>query len=172
MDSQPEVDEVNAAAKKPAGIIGATVIAVAFVLSIASPFVSKWEGREHRPYRDSVGVLTVCNGHTGPGIEMRPYSDAECDAFLRADLAEALAIVRGCIHRPLPVNVEAAFTSAAFNIGPRVVCGSTLQRKANAGDIMGACAELSRWDYAGGKRVRGLTRRRASERAMCEGQAQ
>lgn len=154
---------------KMTGGLGIVALVLSAVLAIAVPLVSRWEGREHVPYRDLVGVLTVCDGHTGPDIEMRRYTDAECDKLLAEDLAEAQAIVHRCIKRPLQPNVEAAFVSAAFNIGPKVMCGSTLQRKANAGDVMGACAELSRWDNAGGKRVRGLTRRRAEERAICEG---
>lgn len=158
-------------ATKTTGGLGIVALVLSAVLAIAVPLVSKWEGREHVPYRDIVGVLTVCDGHTGPDIEQRRYTDAECDALLAEDLAEAQAIVRRCIKRPLQPNVEAAFVSAAFNIGPKVMCGSTLQRKANAGDIKGACAELSRWNRAGGKEVRGLTRRRAEERAICEGGA-
>ncbi|HHG5564729.1 TPA: glycoside hydrolase family protein [Pseudomonas aeruginosa] len=41
-------------------------------------------------------------------------------------------------------------------------------RKLNAGDVRGACAELSRWVYAGGKKLGGLVRRRAAERELCE----
>ncbi|WP_057921140.1 lysozyme [Lysobacter capsici] len=144
-------------------------VIAAGVLAIAAAFVAPWEGREHVPYRDIVGVLTVCDGHTGKDIEQRRYSDAECDRLLQGDLAVANAHVRRCITRAMPRNVEAALTSAAFNLGPAVVCGSTLSRLANAGDFAGACAQLSRWDYAGGRQVKGLTRRRAAERQLCEG---
>ncbi|WP_417283029.1 glycoside hydrolase family protein [Comamonas sp.] len=41
-------------------------------------------------------------------------------------------------------------------------------RKANAGDIDGACAELIRWTYAGGKQLPGLVKPRAAERQLCE----
>ena len=59
---------------------------------------------------------------------------------------------------------------AAFNVGNARFCSSTLARKANAGDMAGACAELSRWTYAGGKPLPGLVKRRATERAICESQ--
>jgi lysozyme len=75
-----------------------------------------------------------------------------------------------CINHPLTDGQKAAFLSFAFNVGNGNFCGSTLVRKANAGDMRGACAELSRWVYAGGKELPGLVRRRAAERAMCEGQ--
>lgn len=139
------------------------------VLALAAWLVKPWEGERNEPYRDIVGIPTVCYGHTGTDIQSRRYSDADCDQWLRGDLVAANDAVRRCIAHPLPKNAEAAFTSAAFNIGPHVVCGSQLQRKANAGDLAGACAELSRWDRAGGRVVEGLARRRAAERALCEG---
>ena len=68
----------------------------------------------------------------------------------------------------LAASGVAAFLSFAFNVGNGAFCGSTLTRKANAGDMPGACAELSRWTYAGGKQMPGLVIRRAAERQLCE----
>jgi len=55
---------------------------------------------------------------------------------------------------------------AVYNIGPAVVCGSTLQRKANAGEPF--CDELLRWDRADGKVLPGLVKRRQDEAALCK----
>lgn len=144
-------------------------LALSGALALAAGMVAYWEGYRPDPYRDIVGVLTVCYGHTGSDVVAgKRYTREECEALLREDLAEARGHVRRCIGRPMPESVEAALTSAAYNVGPRIVCGSTLQRKAQAGDWAGTCAELSRWVYAGGQRVRGLERRRAAERALCE----
>jgi lysozyme len=41
---------------------GATV---AGILALAALLVKPWEGRELNPYRDIVGVWTVCYGYTG-----------------------------------------------------------------------------------------------------------
>ena len=50
------------------------------------------EGRRYVAYRDVVGVLTVCDGHTGADIiSSKRYSDAECNALLKADLQKLLA---------------------------------------------------------------------------------
>lgn len=142
---------------------------LAAVLALAAPLIIKWEGVRHAPYRDAVGVLTVCYGHTGSDIDpRRTYAQVECDAFLQADMIEANRAVSRCLAMPKLAHVEAALTSAAFNIGPKVVCGSTLQRKAQANDWPGACAELDRWKLAGGRELRGLVLRRADERVLCE----
>lgn len=145
---------------------------VAAVLAIAAPIVAKWEGVRYAVYLDPIGIPTVCYGHTGPDVKLgQSYTKAECDALLQADMAEADAIVRRCIPVPMLRHVEAALVSATFNLGPQVVCGSTLQRKAMANDWPGACVELDRWNKAGGRQMRGLTLRRADERKLCEGEA-
>ena len=60
-----------------------------------------------------------------------------------------------------------ALVSFTYNIGGQAFCSSTLVRKLNAGDTVGACNELSRWTRAKGIELPGLVKRRAAERAMC-----
>lgn len=139
----------------------------AALLAALIALVTLFEGYRPVSYRDVVGVLTVCYGHTGPDVVTgRTYTEAECRAFLERDLATANAAVKRCIPGA-PPSVEAALTSAVFNIGPRVVCGSTLQRRAQAGNWRAACNELHRWNRAGGRVLRGLTRRRVAEYQLC-----
>jgi len=141
--------------------------------ALAMAVIIKWEGQRFVPYRDPVGVLTVCYGHTGADIiENKRYTLAECKNLLQHDMAVAAAIVERCLPMSKPDHLQAALVSATFNIGPRVVCGSTLQRRALAGDWAGACAQLERWKYAQGRVLRGLVLRRADERALCEGQSE
>jgi len=103
--------------------------------ALAMAVIVKWEGQRFVPYYDPVGVLTVCYGHTGPDvIAGKRYTLAECNALLQHDIAVATAMVQRCLPMPKPDHVQAALISATFNIGPRVVCGSTLQRKALAGN--------------------------------------
>lgn len=77
--------------------------------------------------------------------------------------------LKQCVTVPLAQNEYDAFVSLSYNIGPTAFCGSTLVRKLNAGDYAGACAEIDRWNKAGGRVVQGLVNRRAAERAQCEG---
>lgn len=79
--------------------------------------------------------------------------------------------IKRCIAVPLYQHEYDAYVSFAYNVGDGAFCGSTLTRKLNAGDYTGACNELSRWVYAGGKKLPGLVKRREAERAQCLGRA-
>ena len=144
----------------------ATIGGAAMVLAV--PLVQKYEGTVLRSYRDPVGIVTACTGHTGPELKMgQAYTRQQCEDMLYKDLAQH-ADALACIRQPLTDGQRAAFVSFAFNVGEGAFCGSTLVRKADAGDFDGACAELSRWTYAGGKQLPGLIKRRAAERQLCE----
>ncbi|HCM6306802.1 TPA: lysozyme [Salmonella enterica subsp. enterica serovar 6,14:y:1,7] len=126
------------------------------------------EGRRYEPYRDVAGVLTVCDGHTGKDIVPgKHYTDAECDALLNQDLARVKAQVDPLIKVSIPESERAAFYSFAYNVGTGAFAKSTLLKKLNAGDQAGACNELKRWTYAGGRQWKGLVTRREIEREVC-----
>lgn len=143
------------------------VIGVAGFFAIVAGIVQPWEGRELRAYHDIVGALTICDGDTNnvtPGMVETP---AGCDKRLFDNLAAYEAGLDRCLSVAVPAKVKAAFISWTYNVGVGAACGSTLVRKANAGDVVGACNELPRWNRAGGRVVRGLANRRAAEQAQC-----
>ncbi|MAR56012.1 MAG: lysozyme [Rickettsiales bacterium] len=159
-------------AKAIGGVAGISAAAILAMHTLIKP----WEGREYVAYEDIGGVLSVCDGHTGPDIKRNHvYSDAECDAILAKDVAKHEAGLDRClVNRKVPDQTKAAFISWTFNNGVGAACGSTLVRKANAGDLRGACNELSRWVFVNRRVVRGLENRRfrgdatrVSERTMC-----
>ena len=136
--------------------------------ALAVPLVQHFEGTVFSTYRDPVGIITACTGHTGSELKMgQTYTREQCEEMLYKDLAKH-ADALSCVRVPLTDGQRAAFLSFAFNVGDDAFCRSTLVRKANVGDINGACAELSRWTYASGKQLPGLVRRRAAERQLCE----
>ena len=121
-----------------------------------------------RTYRDPIGIVTACTGHTGPELRMgQTFTKEQCTEMLYVDLLKHAQALE-CVKRPMSDGQKAAFLSFSFNVGNGAFCSSTLVRKANAGDMPGACAELSRWTYAGGKQLLSLIKRRAAERKLCE----
>ncbi|WP_417839838.1 lysozyme [Tritonibacter scottomollicae] len=156
-------DESGAVHKKTVGVLAAGGVALASAVT----FIGDWEGLRTTAYRDIVGVWTVCYGET-KGVHPRDrYSEAECDAMLAREIIAYEAALDRCLKPEVPVGMKIALVSWTYNVGPGAACRSTLVRKANAGDLAGACNELPRWNRAGGRVIRGLTNRRMSERAMC-----
>lgn len=144
------------------------VAAVLLAAAAASPMVVDFEGWKLKSYADITGVPTACGGATS-GVKLGGlYTDRECMDLLARDLVAHGMRIDGCLPPTLPTPSRAAFTSAAYNIGSAAFCGSSMSRRALAGDLAGACAALDLWVKAGGKVVTGLVRRRAAERAYCE----
>jgi lysozyme len=142
-----------------------TIAAVAVVL------VGGFEGLRTVAYRDVVGIPTICFGETR-GVKMGDKATAEqCKGMLIDRLDEFSAGIDRCLPGNLPYPVYVAFLSVSYNIGTQAFCGSSMARKANAGDIPGACDALLLWDRAtvAGVKVKipGLTRRRVEERELC-----
>lgn len=127
------------------------------------------EGRRYYAYQDVVGVWTVCDGHTGADIRRgHRYTDRECDSLLKADLQKVTSAIDPLIKVRIPDPTRAALYSFTYNVGSGAFASSTLLKKLNAGDVPGACRELQRWTYAGGKQWKGLITRREIEREVCE----
>ncbi len=126
------------------------------------------EGVSYIPYKDIVGVWTVCHGHTGKDIMLgKTYTKAECKALLNKDLATVARQINPYIKVDIPETTRGALYSFVYNVGAGNFRTSTLLRKINQGDIKGACDQLRRWTYAGGKQWKGLMTRREIEREIC-----
>lgn len=145
-----------------AALVGTACVAVLV------PAVQSFEGRRTVPYRDIVGIWTVCDGDTKNVVPGQAETDAQCDARLERQLVAHAKPVLQCVPqleaRP---NALAASISLAYNIGPVGFCRSTAARRFRAGDVRGGCDALLAFDRAGGRVVAGLARRRRAERAIC-----
>ena len=139
-------------------------------LAIAIAAVGAYEGLSLKAYPDIVGVPTICYGETKNVKLGQTATKEDCDSQLSARLIEFNQGVESCITRPLRDNERVAFVSLAYNIGAPAFCGSTLVKRLQATppDYPGACAQILRWTYAGGKQLPGLIKRRAAERQLCE----
>jgi lysozyme len=127
------------------------------------------EGCRLRAYRDSVGVLTIGYGHTGPDVaEGLEITQERAEELLRADLALFEQGVDDAIDEQASTtdNQYGAMVSLAYNIGLGNFRKSTVVRDHNAGDNAAAANAFLMWDKAGGLVLTGLVRRRHEERAL------
>lgn len=148
--------------KTLAAILGSTTAAAALY-----GLTPSYEGTVYKTYRDVGGVLTYCTGATENAQFGKTYSKDECVAQLDRDLARHAEGMLSCIHVPLTEGQKIAFTDFTFNVGVGAFCGSSVARKANAGDVVGSCDALLMWNKVKGEVVNGLTRRRIEERKIC-----
>lgn len=124
------------------------------------------EGCRLVAYRDSVGIPTIGVGHTGraapPPVRMgMRISAAQADAYLAADLVPTEAAINRSVKRPMTAGQGDAFASLTFNIGGPGFERSTVVKRFNAGDVVGAANAFLLWC-----KPAALKGRRQAERAQ------
>ena len=126
--------------------------------------IKAFEGLRLEAYRDAAGVLTIGYGHTGSDINEGDRITAYwAKELLRNDLGATEAAVRR-LHVARTQGQFDALVSFAFNLGIERLQGSTLLKVIRHGGSHDQIRrEFKRWVYAGGKKLRGLERRRAWE---------
>ncbi|EJX5315120.1 lysozyme, partial [Salmonella enterica] len=134
----------------------ALIAAGAGAPQLLDQFLQEREGNTLVAVRDNGGVWSVCRGVTRidgkPVVKGQRLTQSQCDHYNAIERDKALAWVNKNIHVPLTEPQKVGIASfCPYNIGPGKCLPSTFYRKLNAGDRKGACAEIRRWVYDGGK---------------------
>ena len=138
--------------------------------------IKQFEGFRSKPYLCPAGVPTIGYGSTyypdGKKVTLRdkPVTEADATAMLRSMLIRYENGVSRYVQVPITQGQFDALVSFAYNLGLAALKGSTLLRLVNERNYVGAAAQFSRWNKAGGKVLPGLTRRREAERKLFVGQ--
>lgn len=142
--------------------------------AIATQFLGEKEGVALSAYQDGASVWTICHGHTRGVRPGQAATPANCADFLASDMTDAFDALDRMVTVTLSEPARAGLASWVYNVGESAARKSTLIRKLNAGNRAGACDELRRWVYSGGKNCRdpanncsGIPIRREQERALC-----
>lgn len=122
---------------------------------------------------------TIGYGHTGRDVyKGLRINEAQADAYIAADVAGAERIVNHAVVVELTQAQFDALVSFVLNVGAgakgvkdgfvTLKSGqpSTMLRKINANDLIGAAAEFPKWNRAAGRVLPGLVARRASEQSQ------
>ena len=132
--------------------------------------IASFEGYRSNAYLDSVGVPTIGYGETkNVKLGDKTTPDKALNQLLISS-KEHTDGIKKCIKVPLFQYELDAYSSLAYNIGVSAFCNSTLVKKLNSQDYVGACEEIKRWNKAGGKINNGLVKRREIEYKMCKGE--
>jgi len=129
--------------------------------------IKQFEGFEPEIYLDAAGLPTIGYGHLIHPGEHRMFqngiSESAAEALLAKDVWSAERAVLRLIKVPLTDSQFDALVSFTFNLGGGALQRSTLRRKVNREEHAEVPHEFMRWVWAGGRRLRGLIRRREAE---------
>lgn len=151
----------------------------------ASTVILDSEGYKTKPYLDPVNIWTVCYGHTGGINKNKVYSQDECLLLFKEDAEKAEDVLKNTvkpeIYNKLQDHEKAAFISFIYNVGAgkkgvkdgfvalkKTGEPSTMLKKINKGDIIGACQQFMSWTQEG-QGLAGIKIRRTKERNLCLG---
>ncbi len=129
--------------------------------------IKRFEGFEPNIYLDATGLPTIGYGHLLRQGEAEMFksgiSPEAGEALLIKDVLSAEQAVLRLIRVPLTDGQFDALVSFTFNLGSGALQRSTLRRKVNREEHEEVPEQFLRWVWAGGRRLRGLVRRREAE---------
>ena len=131
--------------------------------------IKKNEGLSLKPYLCPAGIPTIGYGNTfyadGTKVTMQDLSISlgQAEILLASTVNKFAVEVNKLLKVSLNQNQLDAVVSFAYNVGIGGFSGSTLLKKINAKDFIGAKLEFAKWNKANGKVLAGLTNRRIDE---------
>ena len=135
--------------------------------------IKRFEGFAPKIYLCPATWPTIGYGHVVRENERERLADgideATAEDLLRRDVGTAERAVLRLIRVPLADGPFDALVSFAFNLGSGALQRSTLRRKVNREEHAAVPAEFRRWIWAGGRRLKGLVRRREAEAVLYAG---
>lgn len=140
--------------------------ALAACMALCLPITAHYEGLRTKAYLDPIGLKTVCYGETVADMN-KTYTKEQCGEMLSIRLGYFATMVDKLVTVDITPQEHASYASFAYNVGLKTFQDSTLLKKLNAGEHIAACNQLTRFVYAGGKKLQGLVARREAERQLC-----
>lgn len=126
--------------------------------------IKRWETLELKAYHgkaDPDGVWTIGWGHTHGVYEGMTISTPDAENLLKQDLEDAENAINEVMNAKITTQAQFdAMCSLAFNVGTEAFQNSTMLRLHNNGQFYDAAMAFLMWVFAGGKKRRGLIRRR------------
>jgi lysozyme len=132
--------------------------------------IKRFEGFSRTVYFCPAGYPTIGYGHVIKDDEdfSAGIDEAKGEKLLRQDAQIAERAVLRLINVPLTDGQFDALVSFTYNLGGGALQRSTLRRKINREEHAEVPEQFMRWVWAGGRKLKGLVRRRAAEAVQYE----
>jgi GH24 family phage-related lysozyme (muramidase) len=107
---------------------------------------------------------TIGYGHYGADVKANmTITQSQAETMLKNDLKRYEKPVNDYVQVEITQNMFDALVSFCYNCGGAALKGSTLLKKLNTKDYIGAAAQFSVWNKSGSNVINGLIKRRAAE---------
>ena len=135
--------------------------------------IKKFEGLSLKPYLCSAGVPTIGWGNTfyenmkKVTLQDEPITEERADSLFNFLVTTNFVnVVNRLVIVDINQNQFDALVSFVYNLGSGNFEKSTLLKKVNQEDFIGASLEFEKWNRASGKVLSGLTKRRLAEKEL------
>lgn len=135
--------------------------------------IKKFEGLSLKPYLCRAGIPTIGFGNTFYENMKKVTLQDETITEERADslfnflvTTNFVNVVNRLVIVDINQNQFDALVSFVYNLGSGNFEKSTLLKKVNQEDFIGASLEFEKWNRASGKVLSGLTKRRLAEKEL------
>ena len=135
--------------------------------------IKQFEGLSLKPYLCPAGIPTIGYGNTfyedGTKVTLKdnPITRERADSLFNFLVTTNFVnVVNRLVIVDINQNQFDALVSFVYNIGSGNFEKSTLLKKVNQSDFIGASLEFEKWNKASGKVLNGLTKRRLAEKEL------
>jgi GH24 family phage-related lysozyme (muramidase) len=133
--------------------------------------IKQWEGLRLKAYMPTAhDVWTIGYGHTRTAKAGMVITEGEAERLLRSDLKWVEDALHELVDVPLSQKQFDALAGLVFNIGAGAFARSTVLKRLNAYDYVGAAEAMMMWvkQRQNGRMVtlKGLVRRRSEEKRL------
>jgi lysozyme len=164
---------------KPLATHARTAVALLVLAASTLVGIAVHEGYREEAYIPVSGDVPTIGFGTTSGVRMGDRTTPVRSLVrLLDEIEDVYAVgVKRCVKVPLYQHEYEAFVSLAYSVGVPTFCRKALPGKPpnlidliNAGEYAKACERIEAFKYGPGRKILpGLVRRRAEERALCEG---
>lgn len=138
-------------------------------------FLDPFEGRHRRgkdkllyPYLCPAGKATIGLGSLCRDLSVAPITDEVAELMAQKEISmilKKLRVLSPVLFAPRHSRLLIVIVDFCYNLGCGAYSASTLRRAVNsdADNVEAIQAQLRRWVHGGGRKLRGLTLRRAAE---------
>ena len=135
--------------------------------------IKKFEGLSLKPYLCSAGIPTIGFGNTfyenmkKVTLQDEPITEERADSLFNFLVTTNFVnVVNRLVIVDINQNQFDALVSFVYNLGSGNFEKSTLLKKVNQEDFIGASLEFEKWNRASRKVLSGLTKRRLAEKEL------